>query len=186
MCVLPWVPENARFPVKKTCRPAADKAPRHTREKISGTRAMCVCSFCFYFADVYSCTMWSDLRAAVPQGSSVVQSLASSLPDVALASRAPSTSSKYSSYYNRWRSWTREHGLTLFPASQFHFAWYLRHLMTEAKTASPLESAVHSIAWFHQLGGEPSSSDHPLVSLVVTVVISHKESSLSVKRSVKS
>ena len=35
--------------------------------------------------------------------------------------------------------------------------------MTEAKTASPLESAVHSIAWFHLLGGEPSPSDHPLV-----------------------
>ena len=33
VCVLPWVPENTRFPVKKTCRPAADKAPRHTREK---------------------------------------------------------------------------------------------------------------------------------------------------------
>ena len=29
--------------------------------------------------------MWSDLRAAVPQGSSALQSLASSLPDVALA-----------------------------------------------------------------------------------------------------
>jgi len=24
-------------------------------------------------------------------------------------------------------------------------------------------SAVHSVAWFHQLGGEPSPSDHPLV-----------------------
>ena len=35
--------------------------------------------------------------------------------------------------------------------------------MTEAKTTSPLESAVHSIAWFHQLGGELSPSDHPLV-----------------------
>ena len=35
--------------------------------------------------------------------------------------------------------------------------------MTEAKTASPLESAVHSITWFHHLGGEPSPSDHPLV-----------------------
>ena len=32
--------------------------------------------------------------------------------------------------------------------------------MTEA--ASPLKSAVHSISWFHQLGGEPSP-DHPLV-----------------------
>ena len=100
----------------------------------------CVCSFCLYFADVFNSTMWSDLRAVVPQGSSVLQSLASSLPDVALASRAPSTSSKYFSSYNRWRSWAREHGLTVFPASPFHFAIYLRHLMTEAKTASPLIS----------------------------------------------
>ena len=122
-----------------------------------------MCSFRFYFADVFSSSMWSDLRAAVPQGSSALQSLASSLPDVALASRAPSTSSKYFSSYNRWRSWAREHGLTVFPASPFHSAIYLRHLMTGAKTASPLESAVHSITWFHQLGGEPSPSDHPLV-----------------------
>ena len=55
---------------------------------------VCVCSFCLYFADVFSSTMWSDLRAAVPQGSSVLRSLVSSLPDVALASRAPSTSFK--------------------------------------------------------------------------------------------
>ena len=124
---------------------------------------VCVCVFFLLFADVFSSTLWSDLRAAVPQGSSALQSLASSLPDVALASRAPSTSSKYFSSYNRWRSWGQEHGFTVFPASLFHFAIYLRHLMTEAKTASPLESAVHSISWFHQIGGEPSPSDHPLV-----------------------
>ena len=125
---------------------------------------MCVCFFCgFYFVDFFSSTMWSDLLAVVPQGSSALQSLASSLPDVALASRAPSTSSKYFSSYNRWRSWGQEHGFTVFPASLFHFAIYLRHFMTEAKTASPLESAVHSISWFHQIGGEPSPSDHPLV-----------------------
>lgn len=53
--------------------------------------------------------------------------------------------------------------MTVFPASPFHFAIYLLHLMTEAKTASPLESAVHIITWFHQLGDEPSPSDHPLV-----------------------
>ena len=88
--------------------------------------------------------------------------------DFALASRAPSTFSTHFSSYNKWRSWAREHGLTVFPASPFHFAIYLRHLMTEAKTASPLESAVHSIAWFHQLGGEPSPSDHPLVKSIVT------------------
>ena len=111
--------------------------------------------------------MWSDLRPAVPQGSGVLHSLASSLPDVALASRAPSTSSKYFSSYNRWKSWAREHGLTAFPASPYHFAIYLRHLMAEAKTASPLESAVHSIAWFHQLGGEPSPTEHPFVKSIL-------------------
>ena len=64
---------------------------------------VCVCVFfCFYFADVFSSTMWSDLQDAVPRGSSALQSLASSLLDVALASRAPSTSSKYFSSYNRW------------------------------------------------------------------------------------
>ena len=57
--------------------------------------------------------------------------------------------------------------MTVFPASPFHVASYLCHLMTKAKTASPLESAVHSIAWFHQFGGEPSSSDHPLVKSIV-------------------
>ena len=124
---------------------------------------VCLCSFCFHFLDVFNSTMWSDLRAAVPQGSSALQSLASSLPDVALASRAPSTSSKYFSSYTRWRSWARAYGLTVFPASPFHFAIYLRYLMIEAKSASPLESAVHSIALFHLLGGEPSPSDHPLV-----------------------
>ena len=111
--------------------------------------------------------MWSDLWAAVPQGYGALQSLESSLPDVALAGRAPSTSYKYLSSYNTWRSWAREQGLTVFPASPFHLPFYLRHLMTETKTASPLESAVHSIAWFHHLGGEPSPSGHPLVKSIL-------------------
>ena len=39
--------------------------------------------------------------------------------------------------------------------------------MTEAKTASPLEWAVPSIARFQQLGGEPSPSEHPLVKSIL-------------------
>ena len=97
---------------------------------------MCVCSFVFYFADVLNSTMWSDLRAAFPKGSGVLLSLASSLPDVVLASRSPSSSSKYFSTYNRWKSWARYHGLTAFPASPFHFAIYLRYLMTEVAASS--------------------------------------------------
>ena len=76
---------------------------------------------CFHFS-----TVWSDLRAAVPQGSDVLHYLASSLPDVALASRTPSASSKYFSSYKRCKSRAREHGFTAFPASPFHFAIYLQ------------------------------------------------------------
>ena len=61
---------------------------------------VCVCSLCFYFADVFSSTMSSDLRAAVLQRSGFFQSLPSSLPDAALASRVPSTCSKFFSSYN--------------------------------------------------------------------------------------
>ena len=50
--------------------------------------------FAAFILQIFSSTMWSELRAAVPQGSSALQSPASSLPDVALARRAPSTSSK--------------------------------------------------------------------------------------------
>jgi hypothetical protein len=129
---------------------------------------LCVFFFFFsHFADVFNSSMWTDLQAAVPQDDDVLSSLANSLPDVALSGRAPSTSSKYSTTYIRWKSWAQDHGLSSFPASPFHFALYLRHFMTEAKTASPLESAVHSIAWIHQLGGEPSPTEHPLVKSIL-------------------
>ncbi|KAL9964365.1 hypothetical protein ACROYT_G027996 [Oculina patagonica] len=113
--------------------------------------------------DVFNFSMWTDLQAPVPEDDDVLSSLANSLPDVALADRAPSTSSTYI----RWKSWVRDHGLSAFPASPFHFTLHLRHLMTEAKTASPLESAVHSIAWIHQLSGEPSPTEHPLVKSIL-------------------
>ena len=42
-----------------------------------------------YFSDVFNSSIWTDLRAAVPQGDDVLFSLSDSLPDMALASRAP-------------------------------------------------------------------------------------------------
>jgi len=39
--------------------------------------------------------------------------------------------------------------------------------MTETKTTSPLESAVHSIAWIHKLGGEQSPTEHPLMKSIL-------------------
>ena len=55
---------------------------------------MCV-FFLLLFSGCFQLYYVVGSPAAVPQGSSALQSLASSLPDVALASRAPSTSSKF-------------------------------------------------------------------------------------------
>jgi len=111
--------------------------------------------------------MWSNLQAAIPRDDFELRFRADSLPDVALAGRAPNTATKYSATYATWKRWARDQGLPAFPASPYHFALYLHHLMAEAKTAAPIESAVHAIAWVHHLAGERSPSEHPLVKDVL-------------------
>lgn len=61
-----------------------------------------------------------------------------------------------------------DHDLPVFPTSPYHLHLYLRHLMADAQTASPIESAVQSIAWIHHLAGESSPSEHTLVKDVLT------------------
>ena len=121
----------------------------------------------FLFVDVFQSAMWSNLQAAVPRDDLELGSLADSLPDVALAGRAPSTATKYSATYARWKRWVLVQGLPVFSASPYHFVLYLRHLMEEAKTAAPTESAVHAISWVHHLAGERSPSEHLLVKEVL-------------------
>ena len=111
--------------------------------------------------------MWSDLQAAVPRDDLELRSFADSLPDVALAGRALSIATKYSATYARWKRWARAQGLPAVPASPYHFFLCLRHLMEEAKSAAPIESAVHAIAWVHHLAGERSPSEYPLVKDVL-------------------
>ena len=42
VCYLPRMPETFHARIRRSClRPAANKAPRQTREKISGTQGMC-------------------------------------------------------------------------------------------------------------------------------------------------
>ena len=127
---------------------------------------LCVRSFLFgliLFTDVFNSPMWAGLKAAIPEGDRSLSLLAESLPDVVLAGRAPNTSSKYGSAYGRWKSWASRHKLQVFPASPFHVALYLRFLMLDAKTAAPLQATIHSLSSIHQLAGEQSPTDHPLV-----------------------
>ena len=135
---------------------------------------MCVSFFSLFsflcLVDVFKSTLWSNLQAAVPLDDHHLRALADSLPDVTLAGRATSITTKYSAIYARWKRWPRYHDVPAFPASPCHFALYLRHLMADAKTASTIESAVHGIAWVHLLAEERSPSEHPLVKDVLAGV----------------
>ena len=111
----------------------------------------------FFFVVVFKSAMWSNHQVAVPLVDNHWRVLADSLPDVSLAGRASSTTIKYA----RWKRWARDHGLPAFPASPYHFALYLPHLIADAKTTSAIKSAVHCIAWVHHL------AEHPLVKDVL-------------------
>ena len=110
--------------------------------------------FFLYFTDFFNSTMWSELRTVVSQGSGVLLSLASSLW---LAEQPVLSSSIY------LPTTDESLGLKIMACQLFLLLRFtLLHLMTEAKTASPLGLAVQSISWFYQLGGETSPAEHPL------------------------
>ena len=94
-----------------------------------------------------------------------LRALANSPPDV--TGIATCTSAKFSATYARWKLWARDHDLPVVPVSPDHFALCLRHLMSDAKTFSPIESTLRSMAWIDHLAGKPSPSEHPLVKDVL-------------------
>ena len=51
-----------------------------------------------------------------------------------------------------------------FPAAPVHIAIYLRNILKTAKTISPIECAVYSIAWAHNMAGVPPPTQNPLVT----------------------
>ena len=155
--------ENAEKRLGARREPTTNARPESNLGHIGRKGALSPSLFLRLFCNFSMCT---DLRAAVPQSDHVLFSPAESLPDVALASIAPSTSFKYSSTYNRWKSWARDHGLTTFPAPPFHLALCSRHLVSEAKTASPrvrrsqhcLDASVgwRAVSYGSSVGEEPS------------------------------
>ena len=89
--------------------------------------------------EVFDSTMWRSLKDAAKH-SDDLKDLANSLPSVVLASRAASTVDKYSGGFTRWKVWARGHTIPILPDSPFHVALYLRYLMQDAKTISPLQT----------------------------------------------
>ena len=93
-----------------------------------------------------------------------LQDLASTPPDVLLSSKAPSTNLKYAAGWMRWKKWAACFGICVFPAAPMHVALYLRDTLKTAETVSPIECAVYSIAWAHNITGVSSTTQNPFVT----------------------
>ena len=88
-----------------------------------------------------------------------------------LRSRAPSTVKKYSGAFLRWKTWAQQKyevpEVPYFPASQVQISLYLTYLIQKASTSSPVEEAVNTISWAHQVALADDSTQSDLVKQVL-------------------
>ena len=97
-----------------------------------------------------------------------LQSLAEGLPQLALSSKAPSTTLKYSRAFDRWKRWaSRFPEVQAFPASPLGISLYLNDLRKESGSKSAMEAAVYGLKWVHEMAGLDNPTDHPLVRSVL-------------------
>ena len=80
------------------------------------------------------------------------------LLDLALPLNAPSTTSKYSCGWARWRRWTQsKQGVSFTPAHPLCFALYLLQFTEDALQRnigySAIDSALYGILWAHKIAG---------------------------------
>ena len=125
--------------------------------------------------DVFNHGIWPELKDIKDPE---LKDLAESLPALVLRGKAPATVKKYAGAFSRWRRWSASKPtLQAFPAKPFQVALYLSYLTRSAKTSAPVEEAVNSLSWAHQLAVVEDPTDHPLVKQVLAGakrVLAHK------------
>ena len=84
-----------------------------------------------------------------------------------LASKADATVRSYLGGFKRWKCWAPSSHVCHFPPNPFQVAVYLKCLLNEAYSPSPVLSAVYSIDWALQLAALSNISNHPLVASIV-------------------
>lgn len=96
-----------------------------------------------------------------------IRGLADRVKTTVLSSKADSTSILYFRAYRKWKDFalSKLNG-SVFPASPFHVAIYLQHLLEESHSPSVIDSAFYGIKWAHSMAGIPSPTDNPIVEAV--------------------
>ena len=102
------------------------------------------------YPDIFMQPIWQDLAAV---DNPELSALAEFLPVVVLRGRAPSTVRKYSGAFLRWKKWAKakQVGIQILPAKPLHVALYLAFLIQKSSTSAPVEEAINSLSWAHQL-----------------------------------
>ena len=116
-----------------------------------------------FFSDLTSVGVWKqalDLEDAglynqVPQ-----------LLELVLCANAPSTVSRYSNGWSRWRTWA------IYPRSLYTLLYIsvldiTNTALAEGNGSSAINTAIYSIKWGHKVSGVPSPVDHPTVVAAV-------------------
>ena len=113
------------------------------------------------YIDVFDQGVWlqmNDIEDAE------LKELASSLPDVVLRGKAPSTAKKYSGAFARWKRWANSKPeVCAFPASPFQFSLYLNFLVKKASSPASVDQAVYALSWVHSLAVREDPTQHALV-----------------------
>ena len=68
-------------------------------------------------------------------------------------------------------------GIDAFPGKPFQLALYLAFLTQSSKTSVPVEEAVNSISWAHQLAVVEGPADHPFIKQLLAGakrILAHK------------
>lgn len=95
--------------------------------------------------------------------SDVFGDLTSKMADYLVQSRSVNTNTKYLSYFNKWKSFIEDKGLSPIPASPVHVALYVTDLIDKNVSSSVISATVYSIKWAHSLKNLPDPTNNSFV-----------------------
>jgi len=95
--------------------------------------------------------------------SDVFGDLTSKMADYIVQSRSDNTSTKYLGYFNKWKSFIEDKGLSPILASPVHVALYVTDLIDKNVSSSVISATVYSIKWAHSLKNLPDPTNNPFV-----------------------
>ena len=125
---------------------------------------LCLRYFILISADVLNTGVWDVFEDDININSNkYLLGLVSSLKETVLSAKAPSTTDKYSGGWTRWKAFALQFGFQVFPVKHTDLALYIQHLSISSSSIAPIDCAIYSIRWVHNLAGISSPTDNSFI-----------------------